>query len=333
MPTPASPTFLLASAEPALVAAIKPVLIEAGAQVEVVFSAHHAWASMTGPTPPELVLLDERLAGIGPPETIVHLLTGVRTHEYERRFPILLIVDTVTQEWLSRVAEGLIDDLIQRAAGSSCWRLRIELALRSFRMERETELLRKTAALDLQMDRLTGVYNRETLLAMFFRETDHMQRLNSSMSIVLFDIDEFGIWNLRLGEGACDQLLRQVAKRTARLLRSYDLLGRPGNDEFLVALPDCGIVNTILLAERLRRDVFGSLFHAAGESIRLSACFGIAPCYGRSPGVVLREAEEALRCAKAAGPESIECAAESVRPAPSRIMTLPSGAGDEAIAW
>ena len=74
---------------------------------------------------------------------------------------------------------------------------------------------------------------------MLFRETDRAQRMNSSMCLVLFDIDDFGHWNSRLGVDACDELLCQVANRTGALLRSYDMLGRPGMDEFLIALPAC----------------------------------------------------------------------------------------------
>ena len=99
--------------------------------------------------------------------------------------------------------------------------------LREHRRPRELETLREAAVLNAQTDRLTGVYNRETMLAMLFRETDRVQRIKSSLCIVLFDIDDFGHWNSRLGSDACDELLCQVVTRTARLLRSYDLLGRP----------------------------------------------------------------------------------------------------------
>ena len=74
-------------------------------------------------------------------------------------------------------------------------------------------------------------------------------------------------------------------------MRSYDVLGRPGMDEFLVVLPGCSATNAMMLAERLRMDVFSLPFHVAGESIRLSACFGLASSIGRSPVVVLREGE------------------------------------------
>ncbi|HZP05598.1 MAG TPA: GGDEF domain-containing protein [Terracidiphilus sp.] len=157
-----------------------------------------------------------------------------------------------------------------------------------------------------RIDRLTGIYDRETVLAMLFRETDRAQRLHTALSILLFDIDDFDRWNTLLGDEACDQLLWLVAARTMRLLRSYDLLGRTGKHEFLAALPGCGTENAIMLAERLRLDVFRVPFHVVDASIHLSACFGVASSQGRSPVVVLREAEEALRAAKAAGAGSIQ---------------------------
>jgi GGDEF domain-containing protein len=87
------------------------------------------------------------------------------------------------------------------------------------------------------------------------------------------------------------------------------------------------------LTERLRVEVFATPFHVAGEAIRLSACFGIAVSHGRSPVVVLREAEKALEWAKAAGPESIQCFGNAPQPLPSPVMFLSATSGDELLAW
>jgi hypothetical protein len=54
---------------------------------------------------------------------------------------------------------------------------------------------------------------------------------------------------------------------------------------------------------------------------------------GRSPVVVLREAEEALRNAKAAGPESIQIFGESLRPAHAPVTYLSPSPEDELMAW
>jgi diguanylate cyclase (GGDEF)-like protein len=323
------PTFLLASPEPALLAAIEPVLAASGARVEIVLSAEAALASMIAPDPPTLALLDVNLSGM----EMGRLLAAVRAEVSPKSLPIVLISDTVTQEWIDRLAEGVIDDLILRASESPYWRLRLDMVLRALNRTRELESLREAAVLNAQMDRLTGVYNRETLLAMLFRETDRVQRMKSSLCMILFDIDDFGHWNSRLGSDACDDLLCQVVGRTTRLMRSYDLLGRPGMDEFLVALPGCIPANAVMLAERLRIDVFCSPFRVAGESIRLSACFGIASSQGRSPVVVLRDAEQALQSAKAAGPESIHCFNDSQYSAAAPVTFLSPSSGDELLAW
>jgi diguanylate cyclase (GGDEF)-like protein len=207
------------------------------------------------------------------------------------------------------------------------------MVLRTHHKNREIDTLREAALLNSQNDHLTGVYNRETILAMLFRETDRVQRMKSSLCMILFDIDDFGHWNSRLGADACDDLLCQVVGRTTRLLRSYDLLGRPGMDEFLVALPGCTAINAVMLSERLRLDVFSPPFRVGSDSIRLSACFGIASSQGRSPVVVLREAEQALRLAKEAGPESIQCFSGCPDASAAPVTYLSPSTGDELLAW
>jgi diguanylate cyclase (GGDEF)-like protein len=323
------PTFLLASPEPALLTAIEPVLLANGARVEIVLTAEAALAAMTAAEPPSLALLDANLTGM----EVNQLLAAVRANVSARRLPIVLISDTVTQEGLDRLAEGAIDDLILRSAESAYWRLRIDLLMRICRCARELEALREAAVQNAQTDHLTGVYNRETILAMLFRETDRVQRMKNPLCMILFDIDDFGHWNSRLGAEACDDLLCKAATRTSGLLRTYDLLGRPGMDEFLIALPGCSTANAVLLAERLRLEVFSQPFHVGGESIRLSACFGIASSQGRAPVVVLREAEQALQWAKAAGPESIQCAGDCPQSSAAPVAFLSPSSGDELLAW
>ena len=240
--------------------------------------------------------------------------------------PTLALIDV-------NLAEGVIDDLVPRSAEPAFLRLRLQAVLREHRRSRELEMLREATALNAQIDRLTGVYNRETMLSMMFRETDRVQRMNSSLCVILFDIDDFGHWNSRLGSETCDELLCQVATRTARLLRSYDLLGRAGKDEFLIALPGCSSVNAVMMAERLRMDVFSVPFRVNGDAIRLSACFGIASSMGRSPIVVLRETEQALLVAKSSGPESIQCAGDFPEPNAAPVAFLSSTSEDELLAW
>jgi diguanylate cyclase (GGDEF)-like protein len=166
-----------------------------------------------------------------------------------------------------------------------------------------------------QWDSLTGAEDRATVLAALFRETDRVQRMKTPLAILLLAIDEFDpsasplsvslSWPSILATPAGDGLLCQVAQRIKRLLRSYDLLGRVGKDELLLALPGCDSFNATMLAERLSLDVFAAPFQFESRQLQLTACCAVASSDGRSPLVVLGEAARALQSARATGPGSI----------------------------
>jgi two-component system cell cycle response regulator len=295
------PRILLASAKPELLAKIKAVVKGTSWEVVVTPTTDAALSLISAPTAPVLLLLDTELPGIG----TLQLLSATHS-EGMRKFPIVLLAEHFGSDWNERMAQGDVDDLIPIQADAHYWKLRIETVLRVYKMAREVEQLREALLLQTQFDALTGTYNRESLLTMLFRETDRLQRMKGTLCMILFDIDDFRHWNALFGTAACDDLLCQVVMRTRRLLRSYDLLGRAGKDEFVVALPGCSGVNAMMLAERLRQEVFAQPYTVSDQNIRLTACFGLSMSRGRSPVVVLRESELALQQARSVGPEAIQ---------------------------
>jgi two-component system cell cycle response regulator len=324
-----NPNFLLASNEPALLSKLEPLLEAQSGQVHIALTAEAALALLAGPLQHNLLLLDANLPGL----ELGQFLATVQVAAGEKSFPIVLISDTISEEMIDRLAEGVIADIVPGCTERLFWQVRIGNALRSHQAAGDLDLLRESAVVNAQFDRLTGVYNRETMLAMLFRETDRVQRMRSSLCMILFDVDDFGHWNSRLGAEVCDDLLCQIVGRANRLLRSYDTLGRVGKDEFLVSMPGCSAVNAVMLAERLRAEVFSEPFHVAGEAVRLSASFGISSSNGRSPLVVLREAEQALSWSRSSGPESIECFCECPQPEPAPVTFFSPASGDEVLAW
>lgn len=171
-------------------------------------------------------------------------------------------------------------------------------------------------------------YDRDTLLSILFRETDRVQRMKTPLCIIAFDIDQCQSWNPELCAVSNDEVAIQVIRRTSRLLRSYDLLGKQKTGEFLLALPGCDTFNATMLAERLRLDVFATPFQIEGRHHQLSASFGIASSDGRSPIVVLLEAEKALQAAKKDGPGSTSCFGECFQTPsdPVGFLTSPTDA-------
>lgn len=264
-------------------------------------TAEAALSLISAPNSPGILLLDADLPGM----STLQLLAATRG-EGARNYPIVLVAEILSHELNERLIHGDIDDFIPANADSSYWQLRIEAAMRGKKLLREIEHLREAALLHSQFDSLTGAYNRETLLTMLFRETDRVQRSKETLCMILFDIDDFGHWNALYGSTVCNDLLCQIVMRTRRLLRSYDLIGRAGKDEFVIALPGCSGVNAVMLAERLHLEVFSHPYATAGQKIHLTACFGLSISRGRSPVVVLREAEHALQLAKKKGPETIQ---------------------------
>lgn len=150
-----------------------------------------------------------------------------------------------------------------------------------------------------------GKFDRDQLMAALFRETDRVQRMKTPLALMLMSVTGRGAERIR--EDDCEEVLQQVAERTGRLLRSYDFGGRAGANELLLILPGCTAESAVLLAERIGLEISGAEFLAEGSRTSLSACFGIAVSAGRSPIVVLREAEVALRRACEHGGEAIQC--------------------------
>jgi diguanylate cyclase (GGDEF)-like protein len=296
------PLILVASADPALIAQLKPVLTSSSAEVEVAPSVHELFAAISDPHLPALVLMDAALPGFTDGRCILKIRAKANGHTV----PLVLLADDPSDACVRFLIESSFDDIVPRSVHQAHWQLRLQIILRTFHRMRELEWLREAAARHAQTDHLTGVYNRSAVLSQLFRETDRMQRMQTSLCLLQLDIDDFSYWNQQLGQTVCDDLLCQVTERILRLLRSYDLFGRTGNDEFLAILPGCEVAHGILLAERLRKEVFSVPFQVSGGPIRLTSCFGVAASEGRSPVVVLHDVERALQAARLNGPESVQ---------------------------
>ncbi len=317
-----SPTILLASGSARLASSIRPALLDADARFDIARSGQAVLEALAGPSFPGLLLLDADLPGM----PIDQLLAALRATDGGWRFPVVLISGSIEPEWLDRLAEGVIDDLIPPDLPAPHWRVRVDCALRTFRHGRELEHLRELAAANSHTDPLTGLYNRAAMLSMLFRETDRVQRMKTPLCLMLLGMDDAAHWSARFGAAGWDELLIMAVERVRRLLRSYDLVGRAGQAEFVLALPGCSPVNAVTLAERIRIEVFSLPFSIDGVAVRLTAGFGIASSEGRSPVVVLREAEQALAAAQADGPESIRTRSQAD---PGELVS----SADGQLAW
>ena len=148
--------------------------------------------------------------------------------------------------------------------------------------------------------------SRPELIAVLFRETDRAQRMRHSLAVIHFGVCNQMEWPAPFGTDALEGAIREIAKRIERLLRCYDSVGRVADDELLLILPGCSNHEATMMAKRLRAEAFSAPIAVNAHQIHLKACFGTAASRGRSPLVLLREAEGALEFARAQGAGAIE---------------------------
>jgi diguanylate cyclase (GGDEF)-like protein len=148
-------------------------------------------------------------------------------------------------------------------------------------------------------DPLTGVLNRRGF------ERDAAQRLTDSAddatgALLFIDLNEFKDINDRYGHTVGDQLLTIAAERLRKSLRSCDIIGRPGGDEFVALVPDVTANVADKLAGRLT-DALEAPYNIGSETMRCAASIGLAlyPDNANTLTGLLREADQAMYRAKA----------------------------------
>lgn len=126
------------------------------------------------------------------------------------------------------------------------------------------------------IDGLTGVLNRRGLEDASLKMQDICKRINLSMTVLLIDIDHFKKVNDQYGHLVGDDVLRHLAKEISSILRSSDVLGRYGGEEFCAFLPNTTEGDALGLAERIRAGVEASPLKMNRASIKATVSIGVA---------------------------------------------------------
>jgi len=158
-------------------------------------------------------------------------------------------------------------------------------------------------------DDLTGVANRRTLLEVAQLELARARRQGLALSLLMLDLDEFKLVNDRYGHQVGDAVLAAVARACAACLRSTDRFGRYGGEEFMALLPGIGLSAARAAAERLREAIETLRVESASGPVAITASVGCSGRYrfdGETMDDLVREADEALYCAKAAGRNRVD---------------------------
>ncbi|HEV2539109.1 MAG TPA: GGDEF domain-containing protein [Frateuria sp.] len=153
-----------------------------------------------------------------------------------------------------------------------------------------------------QCDSLTGIYNRKHFVSEAEHALRYVERSARGASLVLIDLDHFKLINDTYGHAMGDQVLRRAVQACQQYVRSTDVFGRLGGEEFGVLLPECTPDAGIERAEAIRRAI-AMLSDQDEPGIPVSASFGVAFTVesGYELRQLLMDADHALYRAKRAG--------------------------------
>ncbi|MBK8782670.1 MAG: PAS domain S-box protein [Anaerolineales bacterium] len=170
-------------------------------------------------------------------------------------------------------------------------------------IELQTALIREQEL--ARIDVLTGVNNRRHLYQQAEQQLHITLRYQQTLSVIMFDIDHFKRVNDTFGHEAGDQMLKLVTDTAAAELRSADVIGRYGGEEFIVILPLTNAQQAFQLAERIRANVASLIIPTPKGPARVTLSIGIVELNGSSSVEtvedIFRRADEAMYAAKQAG--------------------------------
>ncbi|MEA2611331.1 MAG: hypothetical protein QOI37_1546 [Chloroflexota bacterium] len=154
------------------------------------------------------------------------------------------------------------------------------------------------------IDRLTAVSNRQALLAYLFAEVERATRYDRPLCVAFLDIDHFKAVNDSYGHAAGDVVLRGVAQVIAQNLRTSDLIGRYGGEEFMLILTETNVEEGAELSEKLRKLVERASFKVDGNpALSVTISIGIVGGSGQQLRMetLVRDADAAMYSAKSLG--------------------------------
>jgi two-component system cell cycle response regulator len=293
-------TILIVEEDRFAAAQIAETLRSVGHSVICAAGGADAQALLDGDT--ELVIVSLSMPSGDP----LRLVSQCRANEAFRQLPILLIAEDID---LIRVAKGLVDlganDYLIRPVDRQELLARTATQIRRKRLqERLQQNYQRGLSLALT-DPLTSLYGRRYGEAHLDELIERVNQDAASAAVLLFDVDHFKQVNDVHGHDAGDDVLRELAARAIKSVRSVDLAVRWGGEEFLVVMPETDLPNATAVAERLRAAVAKELFtmKSSGGKLAVTISVGVAAIIAGSDhrDRLLKRADDALYSAKSGG--------------------------------
>ena len=169
----------------------------------------------------------------------------------------------------------------------------------------------ETLRIEAIRDPLTGLFNRRYMEVSLEREFRRSLRKQTTLAVLMIDVDHFKQFNDSHGHEAGDAVLRELAKLFQSQLRAEDIASRYGGEEFILIFPETNIESAWDCAERLRRGAHTMQIPHYGktlEGVRLSIGIACYPQHGTTAEALVPAADTALYRAKELGRDQLALA-------------------------
>jgi len=151
-----------------------------------------------------------------------------------------------------------------------------------------------------RVDELTGLFNRRHFDERLGEEIDRHSRYGGMLSLIFLDLDFFKAYNDKHGHLAGDKVLARIGQLIEKSIRNIDIAFRYGGDEFAALLPQSGVDDAFVVAERVRANIATEM---RKKKFRITTSIGLAswPSDGVTPDELINAADKALYYTKQTG--------------------------------
>ncbi|HAW92547.1 TPA: GGDEF domain-containing protein, partial [Candidatus Azambacteria bacterium] len=162
---------------------------------------------------------------------------------------------------------------------------------------------RRRFKLMAEFDQLTGISNRYHFNNQAKQALKYCQAKHLPLAMILFDLDHFKTINDQFGHATGDWALQQIVQACKQFMRSNDIFGRIGGEEFAIMMPGCELDKATLLAEICRDAITSIDCNSTEHQFSLSASFGVSGSNvsGYDIKLLLADADKAMYEAKSRG--------------------------------
>jgi two-component system cell cycle response regulator len=279
-----------------------------GFDSNVASDGNQAWELLQSKDVPTIAIFDWVMPGLEG----VELCRKVRRLSRQHYTYVLLLTSKIEKQ---DVIEGLgagADDYVSKPFNPKELQARLLVAQRIISFQEQLIATREELRVQATHDFLTQLLNRAGIMDALEQELNRSDRNQGVFSVILADIDHFKQINDTYGHAAGDQVLREVAARMKSSLRSYDVAGRYGGEEFLVIVPDCDEAAALRVAEKMRNAVCSTPIQILGTDRTTSISLGVSTrSEPTSADALLSAADTALYQAKSFGRNCVQAASNS----------------------